>query len=118
MDASSRFLSDRFAVESQTGEIIQGKVIGNEKKNKLKHENFFEIITAGALQLKVKNRNFTIYNFILHIYMLKYFMQVKCDWYPMGAIVLIVKRNNCKTLLPEAASGFILPKIVHQIPLL
>ena len=45
-------------------------------------------------------------------------MQVKCDWYPMGAIVLIVKRNNCKTLLPEAASGFILPKIVHQIPLL
>ena len=114
MDASSRFLSDRFAVESQTGEIIQGKVIGNEKKNKLKHENFFEIITAGALQLKVKN--ITSYNFILHIYMLKYFMQVKCDWYRMEATVLIVKRNNCKTLLPEAASGFILPKIVHQIP--
>ena len=38
------------------------------------------------------------------------FMQVKCSWYHMEAIVLTVKRNNCKTPLPEAASRFTLWK--------
>ena len=32
------------------------------------------------------------------------FMQVKCNWYRMGAIALTVKRKNCKTPLLEAAS--------------
>ena len=47
---------------------------------------------------------------MLHIYMLKCspFMQVKCNWNCVGTIALTVKRNNFKTLLPEAASRFIL----------
>ena len=38
------------------------------------------------------------------------FMQVKCNCYRMRKIVLTVKRGNCKTPLPEAASRFILQK--------
>ena len=34
-------------------------------------------------------------------------MQVKCNWYRMGAIGTNVKRNNFKTPLPEAASRLI-----------
>ena len=35
------------------------------------------------------------------------FMQVKCNWYRMGAIGTTVKRNNFKSPLPEAASRLI-----------
>ena len=31
-------------------------------------------------------------------------MQIKCNWYCMGTIVLTVIRNSYKYLLPEAAS--------------
>ena len=49
---------------------------------------------------------------MLHSCMLKCssFMQVKCNWYRMGTIVLTVKRKNCQTPMPEAASSFILQK--------
>ena len=35
---------------------------------------------------------------MLHIYILRCssFMQVKCNWYRMGTILLTVKKNNCK----------------------
>ena len=48
---------------------------------------------------------------MLHKYMLRCspFMQVKCNWYLMGTIVLTVKRSNCKTPLPEAA-----PRLIFQ----
>ena len=41
------------------------------------------------------------------------FMQIKCNWYRMGTIVLTVKRNNCRTPLLEAASRLILRKAAH-----
>ena len=34
-------------------------------------------------------------------------IQVKCTWYCMGTIVSTVKRNNCKTPLPEVVSTLI-----------
>ena len=37
-----------------------------------------------------------------------FFMQVKCNWYRMGKIILTVKKNNFKTPLPEAVSRPIL----------
>ena len=46
------------------------------------------------------------------------FMQVKCNWYRMGIIVLTAKRNNFKTPLPEAASKLILRKNCSSNPLL
>ena len=38
------------------------------------------------------------------------FIQVKCNWYRMGTIVLTVKKNNCTAPMIEAASRFILQK--------
>ena len=67
--------------------------------------------------LKVKN--IRSYKFMVHICKFRYlsFIQVKCNWYRTGTIVLTVKRNNCKTVLQEAASRFILQKIVQCIQL-
>ena len=37
-------------------------------------------------------------------------IQVRCNWYRMGAIVLTAKKNNCTASLLEAVSRFILRK--------
>ena len=37
-------------------------------------------------------------------------IQVKCNWYRMGTIVLTIKKNNCTASLLEAVSRFILRK--------
>ena len=57
---------------------------------------------------------------MLHIYILRCssFMQVKCNWYRMGTILLTAKNNNCKKKkapLPEAAQVLFFKKIVHRI---
>ena len=58
---------------------------------------------------------------MLHIYILRCssFMQVKCNWYRMGTILLTAKKNNCKKKkkapLPEAAQVLFFEKIVHRI---
>ena len=56
---------------------------------------------------------------MLHIYMLRYssFIQVKCNWYRMGTIVLTVKRNDCKTPEPKASSRLTLRKNCSSNPI-
>ena len=45
-------------------------------------------------------------------------MQIKCNWYRMGTIVLTVKRNNYKKLLcQKQPQGLFFEKIVHRIQL-
>ena len=72
-------------------------------------------MTVIALLLKAKN--IISFNFMLHIYMLKHssFIQVKCNLFPMGTILLTFKRN--KTLLPEAVSRFSRRTVLHRIQL-
>ena len=45
-------------------------------------------------------------------------MQVKSNWYRMGAIVLTVKRNNCKKIhCQKQPQGLFFEKIVHRFQL-
>ena len=90
-------------VERNEGSKIKQKQLKNKK-------NIFEIIRSSALRLKVQK--IISYNFMFHIYMLRcsFLMQVKCNWYRMGTIVLTVERKNWKTQLPEAASRHIIQK--------
>ena len=47
---------------------------------------------------------------MLHIYMLRSFILVKCKWHCMGTVILTVKNNICTTPLLEPTERFILQK--------